>query len=168
MAIDPITGGEEVVGGIVALINKFVPDKNQAAAIVAAHEHDRADYAKALLASSDAEHAQEIELLKAQAATNTVEAGNSNLFVSGWRAFAGWSATVTTFGGVWCGIVMLFMGKAEATMTALTLLLGGIPVTLLFGMLGLHTVERARGVAPDQSPDGAPTPAPPRAVLVKP
>lgn len=161
------TGGiGTAVGGFFELLNKFVPDKNQQAALVAEKEKEQAEYALKLLDVQAGAHAQEIELLKGQTQTNTAEAANSNLFVSGWRAFAGWAATATTFGGVWCGVVMLFLGKTGSMASELAVLLS-IPTSILFGMLGLHSAERKWGVAPDQSPDGAPTPAPPRAILVK-
>jgi hypothetical protein len=152
------TGG---IGGAVesvaTLIGRFVTDKNAQAQLIGAHEHDKAEYALAQLAAQKEQYIADIELLKAQAATNTVEAGSSNLFVSGWRPFCGWAAAVTVFGGIWAGLIMLAFGHDYAG--AITIILG-IPNFLLLGMLGLHSYERKQGVAPDQSPSGVPTPSP--------
>jgi len=172
------TGGfGSAASGLVELINKFVTDKNAAAQIVAAHEHDSNQYAQQQLALQAAEHQKELdmqqaahseetELLKAQAAVDLEEAKSSNFFVAGWRSFSGWAAAITTYGGIWFGMVMLALGR-DPVISALVMLMG-IPVSLLFGQLGLHTAERKWGVAPDQSPDYHATPLPPpRATLVK-
>lgn len=157
------TGG---IGGAVesvaTLIGRFVTDKNAQAQLIGAHEHDKAEYALAQLATQKEQYIADIELLKAQAEVNKIEAGSSNIFQSGWRPFSGWAAGVTVFGGIWFGLVMLAFGRDMAM--AVTILLG-IPNFILLGMLGLHSYERKQGVAPDQSPSGDPTPTP-RAQLV--
>ena len=98
----------------------------------------------------------ELEALKAetaiavaQANTNTEEAKNPSLFVSGWRPAVGWTCAL--------GLVYTFMGQPILSWYSLT---AGIPVppsldmgtliTLLGGMLGLggmRTMEKLQGVA---------------------
>ena len=172
------TGGfGSAASGIVELINKFVPDKNQAAAMVAAHEHDANQYAQQLLAMQAADHqkeldmqqaahSEEMELLKAQIDVNKVQAGNSNLFVSGPRPFAQWATTVIILLGLVAVFVATCMKVDVGPFYAYFLFVGGAWFALLGINAGLHTLERTQGVAPDQSPDGAPTPLPPRATLV--
>lgn len=168
MGLDILGAGGigDAIAAVANVVGKFVPDANIKASAVAEAQKAAEDLAAK---AADAQHQielAEIDLLKAQAATNTAEAGNSNMFISGWRAFAGWAAAVTVFGGVWFGMVMLALGK-DGISSALSILLS-IPVSILFGMLGLHSAERKWGVAPDQSASGVPTPLPaPRAQLVK-
>jgi hypothetical protein len=173
------TGGiGPAVGGFFELLNKFVPDKGQRAALVAQKEKEQADYAKALLEiqaaehqkqldMQAAEHAQQMENLKDQNEINKIQAGNSNLFVSGPRPFAQWSTTVIVLIGLLAVFVATCMKVDVSPFWPYFLFVGGAWLTLLGINAGLHTLERFNGVAPDQSPDGAPTPLPPRATLVK-
>jgi holin (3TMs family) len=101
-----VTGGlGPAVGGFFELLNKFVPDKGQQAAMIAAKEKEQADYAQRQLEIQAAEHqkqldmqqaahTEDMELLKAQIDVNKVQAGNSNLFVAGPRPFAQWATTI--------------------------------------------------------------------------
>jgi hypothetical protein len=162
------TGGfGSAASGLVELINKFVPDKNQAAQIVAAHEHDANQYAQQQLAIQAAAHTEEMELLKAQIDVNKVQAGNSNLFVSGPRPFAQWATTIIILIGLESVFVATCMKVDVQPFYAYYLLVASAWFALLGINAGLHTWERTQGVAPDQSADGRPTPLPPRATLVK-
>jgi len=174
-----VTGGlGPAVGGFFELLNKFVPDKGQQAALVAQKEKEQADYAKALLEIQAAEHQKEldmqaaenteqIELLKAQIDVNKVQAGNSNLFVAGPRPFAQWATTVIVLIGLLAVFVATCLHVDVTPFYAYYMLVATAWFALLGINAGLHTFERTQGVAPDQSADGRPTPLPPRATLVK-
>jgi hypothetical protein len=149
MALDFITGAEELATKVLGF---FKTPEDALAGTKALY-----DFQSKIQEIETSKYLADIELLKAQAATNTVEAGSSNLFVSGWRSFCGWAAGITVFGGIWLGLILLAFGRDIAM--AATILLG-TPFTILMGMLGLHSYERKQGVAPDQSPSGVPTPSP--------
>ena len=84
---------------------------------------------------------------KGQTDINAVEAANTNLFVSGWRPFIGWV----------CGIALayqyvaapLLMWIASSLHIALSAppKLDGTLWELVFGMGGLRTFEKVKGVA---------------------
>ena len=67
---------DKLIGPVTGLLNKFIPDKDQANAL--AHE----------IATMSQKHAQESVL--AQLEVNKVEAAHKSLFVSGWRPAIGW------------------------------------------------------------------------------
>ena len=73
-----------LVGPVTGLLDKFIEDKDQKAML--AHK----------IATMSEEHHQ--DLMKAQIEVNKVEASNSNLFVSGWRPFIGWTCGLGMFG----------------------------------------------------------------------
>lgn len=126
-----------LIGPVSGLLDKFVEDKDQKAAL--AHE----------IATMSERHAQ--ELAKGQLAINAEEAKSRNIFVAGWRPFVGWS----------CGLAMFwhFLGLP------LTLFITGwlglehppLPefdmdtlLTVLLGMLGLgslRTFEKVQKVS---------------------
>ena len=66
---------EAVLDSATALLGKFIPDKDKAAAL--AHE---------LATMADRHHH---DAMLAQLAVNKVEAASGSLFVSGWRPFVG-------------------------------------------------------------------------------
>ena len=77
------------------------------------------------------------EINKAQIEVNKVEAGSTNLFVSGWRPFVGWT----------CGIALCYHFVLQPFLTFLLFSFGkpmelpvfdmGTLTTVLLGMLGL-------------------------------
>jgi len=73
-----------LVGPVTGLLDKFFEDKDQKNAL--AHE----------IATMSEKHA--LELAKGQMEINKVEAASSNLFVSGWRPFIGWTCGLGMFG----------------------------------------------------------------------
>ena len=73
-----------LVGPVTGLVDKFIQDKDQKAML--AHK----------IATMSEEHHQ--DLMKAQIEVNKDEASNSNLFVSGWRPFIGWTCGLGMFG----------------------------------------------------------------------
>lgn len=104
---------------------------------------------KAAAAQLMAELNGQIELTKAQIATNTAEAGNASTFVSGWRPWIGWvcgAAFAWTF-------VLEPLGSFVAAATGHPLNLPNLNLSqmmpVLLGMLGLGTMrsfERVKGV----------------------
>lgn len=93
---------------------------------------------------ADAESARETQLLVAQTATNTAEAGHSSIFVAGWRPAVGWG----------CGCALVYN-----TILAPAFGLGhadlGFLQTILLGMLGIggmRSYEKVKGVASDVLP----------------
>lgn len=102
-----------------------------------------------------AQLAADTDLAKAQIATNTAEAQNPNLFVSGWRPAIGWVAAVSLFTYyvpyclvatyVWAHQVYLtgqLVSRPDLGITDLLGLVGG-----MLGMAGMRTFEKIKGVA---------------------
>lgn len=140
MALDPVTAGLEIGE---KLIDRLWPDPAQAARAKGELESLRVSGELATMAALGAVDAD-------QAATNTAEAGNSSIFVSGWRPFIGWLCGVAlgfqfivgpvlTWGATLAGVVMTFPCLDT---TPLLSLLGG-----MLGMSTLRMVEKIRGVA---------------------
>ena len=73
-----------LIGPVSGLLGKVIKDKDKAAAL--AHE----------IATMSEKHA--LELAKGQMEINKVEAASTNLFVSGWRPFIGWTCGLGMFG----------------------------------------------------------------------
>ena len=71
-----------------------------------------------------------------QSATNTAEASNSNIFVSGWRPFIGW---VCGFGFVY-SIVQPALHLPPVDMGNIIAILGG-----MLGLGTMRTVEKIKG-----------------------
>lgn len=95
--------------------------------------------------------AQELEngLLLAQSKINEIEAASPNLFVSGWRPAAGWSAVLGLFYTflaypliTWASSIWKFAGPPQTDTTILMELLFA-----LLGLAGLRTHEKKQGVA---------------------
>lgn len=97
-----------------------------------------------------AQLAAETDLAKGQLAVDQAEAGNANIFVSGWRPFIGWV----------CGAGLAYQFVASPLLTWGAALVGhpivtptldlGTLLTLLLGMLGLggmRTYEKINGVS---------------------
>jgi hypothetical protein len=133
-----ITGIGTAVTGVKDILGMFFPDKT---------EEEKARMAQAF---------QMVQLQfdadKAQVATNTVEAGSTSLFVSGWRPFIGWVCG-SACAWNWIGISLV---KSVCALLAYKLLIPLEPASLtemmpvLLGLLGLgtlRTVEKINGVA---------------------
>lgn len=89
------------------------------------------------------------ELARGQLGVNQAEAGNTNLFVSGWRPAVGWTCVAgLAYSFVFRPIAGPFVQKQIGLpLEALDM---GTLGTLLFGMLGLggmRTLEKINGVA---------------------
>jgi hypothetical protein len=133
MALDPITGAEEVIGKVADVVGRFFPDKT---------EIEKAQIASAL----------QVELLQLQTAANQVsaqtdidkvEAGSVDK-INHWRGALGWVST----SGVAVAFVIIPLvkiavaivhGQPVPDMDTQTLLeiLGG-----MLGVTGLHITDR--------------------------
>ena len=98
-----------------------------------------------------AEKAELIQEIKnAQLEVNKVEAGSTNLFVSGWRPFVGWTCGVAlAWHFVIAPFIMFFSAYFGLDMPALPDFDMGSLLTVLMGMLGLgglRTFEKYKGI----------------------
>lgn len=127
---------QALIGPISGLLDKFVEDKDQKAAL--AHE----------LATMSDRHAQ--ELAKGQLEINKAEAASGSVFKGGWRPFIGWV----------CGVAFAYHFVGQPAMLFAVAMFGlDIPplpqfdmsslMTVLMGMLGLgglRTFEKQKGL----------------------
>ena len=125
-----------LVGPVTGLLDKFIEDKDQKAAL--AHE----------ISTMSEKHA--LELAKGQMDINKVEASNANLFVSGWRQFIGWTCGLGMFGNF---ITIPFANFALALLD-IEITIPLVPLEtmmpVLMGILGLgamRTYEKKTGVS---------------------
>ena len=126
---------QALIGPVTGLLDKFVEDKDQKAAL--AHE----------IATMSERHAQEV--IKGQLEINKTEAAHNSLFVAGWRPAIGWVCCLGMAGNF---LIIPFVNMA------LELLETGVVVPMieldlmmpvLMGMLGLgamRTVEKVKKV----------------------
>lgn len=141
MALDPVSAALDIGG---KLIDRLWPDPQQR------------DAAKLQLfqmqqAGELAELTAETDLAKGQIETNTAEAANSSLFVSGWRPFIGWVCGLSFANQFFVGPLLtycstLYTGHAVPwptldTTTMMPLLMG------MLGLGGLRTYEKLSNVA---------------------
>ena len=127
-----------LVGPVSSLLEKVVPDKNQAAKL--AHE----------IATMSERHHQ--ELMKAQLEVNKVEAAHSSIFISGWRPACGWVCVLGMAGNF---MVIPFTNFVLALLSidvTVPLIPLDTMLPVLMGMLGLgamRTYEKKSGVNKD-------------------
>ena len=126
---------EALIGPVTGLLDKFVEDKDQKAKL--AHE----------VATMAQNHAQ--ELAKGQMEINAVEAANSNVFVSGWRPFIGWTCGLGMFGN----FITIPFSNFVLALFGIDIVIPLVPLEtmmpVLMGMLGLgamRTVEKTKNV----------------------
>ena len=122
-----------LIGPVTGLLDKFIEDKDQKAAL--AHE----------VATMAENHA--LEIAKGQMAINEVEAANSNLMVSGWRPFIGWTCGLGMFGN----FITIPFSNFVLALLELDIVIPLVPLDtmmpVLMGMLGLgamRTFEKTR------------------------
>ena len=119
----------QLVGHVTGLLDKFIEDKDQKAAL--AHE----------IATMSEKHAH--EALKGQLEINKVEAAHHSVFVSGWRPCIGWVCALGLFYNViLANILGIWVDVPEVDTTLL--------VPVMMGMLGIgamRTVEKVKGVS---------------------
>ena len=116
-----------LVGPVTGLLDKFIEDKEQKAML--AHK----------IATMSEEHHQ--DLMKAQIEVNKVEASNSNLFVSGWRPFIGWTCGLGMFGT----FITLPFANFVLALLEINIVIPLVPLEtmmpVLMGMLGLGAMR---------------------------
>ena len=119
----------QLVGPVTGLLDKFIEDKDQKAAL--AHE----------LATMSEKHAH--EALKGQLEINKVEAAHHSVFVSGWRPCIGWVCALGLFYNViLANILGIWVDVPEVDTTLL--------VPVMMGMLGIgamRSYEKVKGVS---------------------
>ena len=125
-----------LIGPVTGLLDKFIEDKDQKAAL--AHE----------IATMSQKYAQEIA--KGQMAINEVEAASSSLMVSGWRPFIGWTCGLGMFGN----FITIPFSNFVLALLELDIVIPLVPLEtmmpVLMGMLGLgamRTYEKKSGVS---------------------
>ena len=119
----------QLVGPVTGLLDKFIEDKDQKAAL--AHE----------IATMSEKHAH--EALKGQLEVNKVEAAHKSLFVAGWRPAIGWVCALGLFYNViLANIIGIWVDVQEVDTTLL--------VPVMMGMLGIgamRSYEKVKGVS---------------------
>ena len=119
----------QLVGPVTGLLDKFIEDKDQKAAL--AHE----------IATMSEKHAH--EALKGQLEVNKVEAAHHSVFVSGWRPCIGWVCALGLFYNViLANILGIWVDVPEVDTTLL--------VPVMMGMLGIgamRSYEKVKGVS---------------------
>jgi len=125
-----------LVGPVSGLLDKFIEDKDQKAAL--AHE----------IATMSQKHAQELSI--AQIEVNKAEAASGSIFKGGWRPAVGWVCAIAfayhfiikdliIFGCSFAGIDVPEL--PEFDMGTLLTVLGG-----MLGIGGLRTYEKQKGI----------------------
>ena len=140
MDFDPISAALDLGG---KLIDRLWPDPAQADAA-------KLELLKMTQSGELAQLTATTDLAKSQAATNTSEAQNTNLFVSGWRPAVGWVCAAGLFSQFLIRPFFQFLANLAAHPIDYPSLDLGTLLTLLFGMLGLgtlRTVDKINGVA---------------------
>ena len=119
----------QLVGPVTGLLDKFIEDKDQKAAL--GHE----------IATMFEKHAH--EALKGQLEINKVEAAHHSVFVSGWRPCIGWVCALGLFYNViLANILGIWVDVPEVDTTLL--------VPVMMGMLGfgaMRSYEKVKGVS---------------------
>lgn len=125
-----------LIGPVTSLLDKFVEDKDQRAAL--AHE----------IATMSEKHAQ--ELAKGQLEVNKAEAASGSVFKGGWRPAIGWvCASAFAYHFVLQPIILFFALAAGINMPALPEFDMASLMTVMMGMLGLgglRTYEKQKGL----------------------
>jgi len=131
--MDPITAALNIGSQI---IQRVFPDPAQAA--------------QAQLALLKLQQDGDLAAITGQMEINKIEAGNSSVFVSGWRPFCGW---VCGFGLAYVAILEP-IARLVATLVGYTGSFPAIDTTLtmqvllgMLGMGGLRSLDKAKGVA---------------------
>ena len=128
---------QALIGPISGLLDKFIEDKDQKAAL--AHE----------IATMSERHAQEIAL--AQIEVNKAEAASGSVFKGGWRPFIGWvCGAAFAYHFVLQPVIVFVVATAGVTVPPLPEFDMNSLLTVLGGLLGLgslRTFEKYKGVS---------------------
>ena len=109
-----------LIGPVSGLLDKFIEDKDQKAAL--AHE----------IATMSERHAH--EALKGQLEINKVEAAHKSLFVAGWRPAIGWVCMLgRLYNTIIANVLSIWIEVPEVDTTLL--------VPVMMGMLGLGAMR---------------------------
>ena len=116
---------ESLIGPVAGLLDKFIEDKDQKAAL--SHQ----------IATMSERHAQ--ELAKSQLEVNKIEAASKSLFVAGWRPAVGWSCCFAlVYSTIFSPILSIWFTVPPVDSSLLT--------TVLMGMLGLGAMRSAEKI----------------------
>ena len=123
---------ESLIGPVAGLLDKFIEDKDQKAAL--AHQ----------IATMSERHAQ--ELAKGQLEVNKAEAASNSLFVAGWRPAVGWVCVLGMASNfVLIPMVNFILALAESTITV-PLIDTSTMMPVLLGMLGVGAMRSAEKI----------------------
>ena len=127
---------QSLIAPVTVLLDKFIEDKDQKAAL--AHE----------IATMSQKHAQELNL--AQIEVNKAEAQSGSLFKGGWRPAVGWVCAIAFLYHFLLKDIIIFVcafagvevpDLPEFDMSTLLTVLGG-----MLGIGGLRTYEKQKGL----------------------
>ena len=127
---------QSLIAPVTGLLDKFIEDKDQKAAL--AHE----------IATMSQKHAQELSL--AQIEVNKAEAQSGSLFKGGWRPAVGWVCAIAfAYHFIVKDLIIFGASFAGAELPDLPEFDMGTLLTVLGGMLGiggLRTYEKQKGL----------------------
>jgi hypothetical protein len=126
----------KLIGPVTGLLDKFIEDKDQRAAL--AHE----------IATMSERHAQELAL--SQIEVNKAEAASGSIFKGGWRPAIGWvCASAFAYHFVLQPVIVFIVLSAGVDLPALPEFDMASLMTVMMGMLGLgglRTYEKQKGI----------------------
>jgi hypothetical protein len=126
-----------LIGPVTGLLDKFIEDKDQKAAL--AHE----------IATMSERHAQELAL--SQIEVNKAEAASGSIFKGGWRPAIGWvCASAFAYHFVLQPVIVFVVLSAGVDLPALPEFDMASLMTVMMGMLGLgglRTYEKQKGIS---------------------
>ena len=127
----------KLIGPVTGLLDKFIEDKDQKAAL--AHE----------IATMSERHAQELAL--SQIEVNKAEAASGSIFKGGWRPAIGWvCASAFAYHFVLQPVIVFIVLTAGVELPPLPEFDMASLMTVMMGMLGLgglRTYEKQKGIA---------------------
>jgi hypothetical protein len=127
----------KLIGPVTGLLDKFIEDKDQKAAL--AHE----------IATMSERHAQELAL--SQIEVNKAEAASGSIFKGGWRPAIGWvCATAFCYHFVLQPVIVFIVLSAGVELPPLPEFDMASLMTVMMGMLGLgglRTYEKQKGIS---------------------
>jgi hypothetical protein len=126
----------KLIGPVTGLLDKFIEDKDQKAAL--AHE----------IATMSERHAQELAL--SQIEVNKAEAASGSIFKGGWRPAIGWvCASAFAYHFVLQPVIVFIVLSAGVELPPLPEFDMASLMTVMMGMLGLgglRTYEKQKGI----------------------
>ena len=128
---------QALIGPVSGLLDKFIEDKDQKAAL--AHE----------IATMSEKHA--VELAKGQLEINKAEAASGSVFKGGWRPFIGWVCGISfAYHFVLQPLIIFGVTVAGVEIPELPTFDMSSLMTVMMGMLGLgglRSFEKSKGLA---------------------